>query len=214
MRRTSSLIRNLAVVAAAPLAIALTACSDSSDGVQVYEVIVPPNAAKPTQPASPHGGSMPSLGGSSMLPPAAPASNPIEWDVPAEWTKINNANSFDRARYAINDENGSPLAMITVTAGIKGAVGPNVNRWRGQLGLDSLSEEELIASAIKVPVGEETALVFDMATADRSRQTIAAIVPVPGDTYFFKISASGDIVDAQRDAFMNCLRSIRVKGEK
>lgn len=209
MRRLTPLFRCFAAGAAAPLMLGLTACSDDSDGVRVYEVIVPPNVATKPAATSPHGGGM-------TLPPARPAAPEatIEWDAPADWAKIANANSFDRARYAINDENGNPLAMITITAGIKGSVGPNVNRWRGQLGLAPLSEDDLLASAIKVPVADKSALVFDMATADRSRQTIAAIVPVPGDTYFFKISASGDVVDSQREAFMTCLRSIRVKAAK
>lgn len=187
-------------------AFALSSCGDSNDGVRVYEVIIPPGSEnpapapppKPTAATPPH-----------TLPNANPTGPALTWTAPPSWAKIPNANRFDRARYEVGDAAGEK-AIATVTAGIGGSVPMNVNRWRGQLGLGAASETELREAAIPVATPDSNGYIFDLSATDGSRKILAAILPIPGDTYFIKLDGPGTIVDAERDAFMAMVNSSKI----
>jgi hypothetical protein len=86
------------------------------------------------------------------------ADHPITWDTPPGWVQ----EAGGPARYATlrlaDRESGAEIAISS--AG--GTVLQNVNRWRGQLGLEDVSPSALDAVAPVRPVNGRVAIVVDM----------------------------------------------------
>lgn len=193
-------------------ALALNSCGDSNDGVRVYEVIIP-SGNENTSPAAPPEPTTPTPPHTHTHTNPHSDSPSMTWTAPDSWKIIPNANRFDRARYEVGDADGEK-AIATVTAGIGGSVPMNVNRWRGQLGLGAASEDELRAAAIPVATPDSNGVIFDISATDGSRKILAAILPIPSDTYFIKLDGPGTIVDAQREAFMEMVNSCKIGESK
>ncbi|MBI1368770.1 MAG: hypothetical protein GC162_08980 [Planctomycetes bacterium] len=93
----------------------------------------------------------------------------------------------------------------------------NVNRWRGQLGLPPLaSDDELKKATQTVKISGLDAMYFDMigpeSDGPNRKRTIAAMLPVVGQVWFFKITGPADVVAVQKSAFDQWLASIRLNG--
>ena len=86
----------------------------------------------------------------------------------------------------------------------------NVNRWRGQLGLTASTEAQLSAAAVPVTAPASKGVIFDLAAADGSRKILAAILPLPNDTYFFKLDGPTALVDSQREGFVKMVESAKL----
>jgi hypothetical protein len=67
--------------------------------------------------------------------------SPIDWDVPESWKKTESSAEFRYATFQLG-KSGLELTVVKLP-GESGSLLLNVNRWRGQLGLQSITEEEL-----------------------------------------------------------------------
>ncbi|MDB4793740.1 hypothetical protein OAG63_01775 [Methylacidiphilales bacterium] len=87
----------------------------------------------------------------------------------------------------------------------------NVNRWRGQLGLAAIGENDLpqLAQPLDVPGGKATLLDFAGTDAKTGTSTrlVGAIVSLNGQTWFYKLMGSEPIVAQQKDAFTKFIQS-------
>lgn len=142
--------------------------------------------------------------------PSAPGSKP-QWVVPAGW-KEGAAGQFLAAKYMITGDGGREAAVnVSVSAGDGGGVLGNVNRWRGQLGLTEASAGELKVEKFQVDSGEAT-LVDLKGTDARTSQParlIGAVVPQPGQTWFYKLMGDDAVVEREKDAFIKFIKSAK-----
>jgi len=83
---------------------------------------------------------------------------------------------------------------------------PNVNRWRGQVGLEPINDER-DAQSEDVTVGGAKGKLFDM-IGPKGRLRVAAVT-VGEAVWFFKIQGPKDSVAGQQKTFDEFLRSIR-----
>jgi len=152
----------------------------------------------------------------SMPPPDSTAMTPStdrpKWVVPDGWQEAP-AGQFLVAKYSVAGEGGAQAAVnISSSAGNGGGVAANVNRWRKQLGLEALSDDELSKSMKTVPTSAGTATFVEMSGQDaRSGQPaalVAAIVVQPGYTWFYKLMGDGTVVTAQKDAFTRFVQDV------
>jgi len=102
---------------------------------------------------------------------------------------------------------GSADVSISKFGGAAGGLGPNVNRWRGQLGLPPLSEAEAEKSAEMVEVGgkKDSYLVDLKGTNMRTGKPahlVAVGVPRGGETWFYKLLGDDAVVSKEKDAFL------------
>src|SRR5262249_19397431 len=91
--------------------------------------------------------SHPPLDGAGLTSPAATAPVSTEgkpiWQVPAGWQELP-GNQFLVAKFNIAGSGSSQATVnVSTSAGTGGGMLANVNRWRGQLGLSSLSDADL-----------------------------------------------------------------------
>ena len=147
-------------------------------------------------------------------PPIPSESTHSIWTVPSDWQSLP-PSEFLVAKFLI--QNGAAKAEVNVSEFAGEAGGPlaNVNRWRGQLGLNPLkSELELsqLFPAIDLPSGGQLTLV-DLTGADsktgKPARLVGAIVPQSGQTWFYKLMGDAKVVESQKDAFTQFVQSAK-----
>jgi len=85
---------------------------------------------------------------------------PITWTVPEGWSEEQPGGQM---RYATLRSDKDHLELTVTSLGREGgAVLPNVNRWRGQIGLPSVTEAELPSFSRELTVAGEKATVIDL----------------------------------------------------
>jgi hypothetical protein len=172
-------------------------------------------AAAQTQAEAPAGNA--AVGGEmGMLSPATPtASNAGKpnWQVPAGWQEVP-AAQFLLAEYAITGEGGGKAEVnVARLSGDGGGLLANVNRWRRQIGLGALEQDGLdkLASSVDVTGGKAT--LVDMNGTDfRSGQPtrlVGVIVPMNGQTWFYKLMGDPNVVEGQKAAFLQFVKGVK-----
>ena len=167
-----------------------------------------------TQTALPPG--HPPIGSVTPSPGAmAPAGNSTKpiWTVPADWQQMPPAQ-FLLAEYAITGASGAKADVnVAMLNGEGGGVLPNVNRWRGQLGLPPAAEENLagMTSALQVAGGQATMMDVtgtDAKTGQKAR-LVGVILPQAGQTWFYKLMGDEQLVGQQKEAFVKFIQSAK-----
>ena len=172
-------------------------------------------AAAPVPMALPP--SHPSVGDTGMG--AAPAASPISsegkpnWQVPAGWQEVS-GGQFLVAKFMLTGEGGGTAAVnVSSSAGEGGGLTSNVNRWRGQLGLAPLSDDDVnkLATPFDVPGGRASLVDLSGTDARTARPTrlVGAIVPINGQTWFYKLMGDAKVVESQKDAFTQFVKSAK-----
>jgi hypothetical protein len=164
--------------------------------------------------ADPHAGlDMPTMAaGANLIPtPTAPAG--FAFEIPAGWQQ--QPGSAMRVASFRVPGNGVRDADISVFAlgGPAGGELANVNRWRGQLGLEPLgaAEAEKSVEPLDAPGGK--ANLVDMTGTDRKTgqpaRMIGVIVPRGGQTWFFKLLGNAQVVGREKAALQKFIQSTR-----
>ena len=149
--------------------------------------------------------------GSAGLPPA-PVGNPARWVKPDGW--IEQPLSEMRLGSFKVDGSNATSADVSVTAfpGDAGGLAPNVNRWRGQLQLPPLEEDQLRQAIPRTEVeGVQTYLV-DIQTSENApkpSRILGAILETPDRTWFVKMTGNPELVENQRQKFLDFVKSFR-----
>ena len=144
--------------------------------------------------------------------PAASAADPQkpQWQVPSGWKEID-GGPFLISKFTTGS--GDATVNVSMSAGEGGGLAANVNRWRGQLGLGDLSNDQLAdqAASVEIPGGKAT--FVDMAGTDaRSGQKarlIAAVVPRGQQTWFYKLMGTPATVEANKETFMTFVKGVK-----
>ena len=153
------------------------------------------------------------IGGVTLLLSACSQPPAIEvYTIPAEPTppeswKPASAIGPEKARYTIRGGLiGRANASMTVLQGDGGGLLENVNRWRGQLGLEPIEEDGL--QAVVKPVsglGEDARMVDFTGTSNRSQleeRLVGVIFPQGELTWFYKLMGTPDVVETSKVDFL------------
>ena len=198
------------------LIIAATGCG--RDSVKVYHVDASDNAT-PTPPpiAAPAAmpGSMPTAMPEGMLAPDNSSQPPLQYTLPAGWEK-KALTQMRVASFGISQAGKQADVSVIPLGGMAGNDPANVNRWRGQVGLDSMADAELSKLAEKITVGEQPADLYDLAgtspgSGDAER-IIGVILHRDNTAWFFKMTGEARLVEKQKPAFIAFLKSVQFGG--
>ena len=138
----------------------------------------------------------------------APAEKTL-WKTPAGWQQLP-STEIRLGNFMVKDAAGKK-AEIVVTS-FPGNVGTeldNVNRWRNQLGLDPVSPELIKAESVEIGGASGKLYDFTGPSADKTaqRMTVASLAR-NGATWFFKMLGDESVVETQRNAFHEFLKSV------
>jgi hypothetical protein len=97
---------------------------------------------------------------------------------------------------------------VVVFPGEAGGLLPNVNRWRGQLGLEPIDDSALASasSALATAAGKLTLVDF---TGQGGRRTLGAILQSGGRSWFFKMTGDTRSVDRAKPDYLSFLHSLK-----
>jgi hypothetical protein len=142
----------------------------------------------------------------AMTPPPAstPAAGdgPLKYEVPEEWAP-GEMSVMRVAAFQVTD--GDRKVEITVIpAG--GDVLKNVNLWRGQVGLDEWSEEELKQASEELTIDGQPAIYVELTGDEESIR--GAILPGEPQSWFFKLKGDIDLAEHEAERFKAFVESV------
>ena len=182
------------------LAAALAGCERNE--VKVYQV-----ATEASAPTSPGVSAMP------MMAAGETAAQPkLSWTLPDGWQEAP-AAQFRLASFAVTGADGNKADVsIVPLGGMAGGELGNVTRWRGQVNLAPVTEEELSKLGEKVKVAGTEAKLFDFAgtsaAGDKARILVASLQR-DDTSWFFKMTGDDELVVKQKPVFVAFLKSLK-----
>lgn len=164
------------------------------------------------------GGKKPPAFPEPKLPAGKEPGSPFAYEKPAGW-KVP-PRPFPLSVLSFVAEDGDAFAKVTVTPlpGKAGGWVANVNRWRGQVGLTSLSEMDLSrdpGTAELDVLGVKCKYVdCDNPKGAGDNRILGLIVEQPDRTLFVKMTGPSPLVGRNKAAFEAFVRSLRPGGAK
>ena len=201
------------------LCLSLVGCGDG-DVQQVTETrtVEPAEAPASTAQSSAerfgaaHGGGMPPIQGHPKT---------YTWEAPEGWREAE-STMMRKANFVVGSE-GEAECYLTVLSGDGGGIPLNVNRWRGQMGLEALTEEQ-IAALPTIPMVDTQAVFIEaggtfgamgddvhVTSAEQKKDYVlqGAICLIEDQALFVKMTGPAATVNAEKDHFLAFCRSIR-----
>jgi hypothetical protein len=143
---------------------------------------------------------------------APPPSNPAQWNKPDGWIE-QPLSEMRLGSFKVEGANNAS-ADISVIAfpGEAGGVISNINRWRGQLQLPPLDEDQLSQIIQRIEVDNFPTSLVDFRTAENSPKPLrllGAVLQVADRTWFVKMTGPPELLEGQRQKFLDFVRSFR-----
>jgi uncharacterized protein YbdZ (MbtH family) len=136
----------------------------------------------------------------------------ITFSVPEGWNKLA-ASGMRRAAFEVVQDQQRLEITVIALARAGGERLPNINRWRGQIGLDDTTEEKLQESLQSVPVlgttGEYVEL-WGSGDSDSRQAILAVLVDVANETWFFKLMGPATLAERERQRFREFTASVKL----
>ncbi len=131
------------------------------------------------------------------------------WSVPAGWQEIS-AGQFLVAKFVITGT-GDAQATVNVSSstGAGGGLVANVNRWRKQLGLSELTDEDLTKSVQSIGPVTFVEMAGQDARTSQPVALIGAIVSQVGQVWFYKLMGEATVVAAQKAEFIQFVQGVK-----
>ncbi|MBR91091.1 MAG: hypothetical protein CMO66_07500 [Verrucomicrobiales bacterium] len=136
---------------------------------------------------------------------------PAEPPPPEGWVEMQTIGP-EKIRYGVfeGDDYTGITATVTVLEGDGGGLEPNINRWRGQLGLGKIEGADLNATLEEVPsLGKDARMVDVNGTSVRSfreSRTVGVIVPRTELTWFYKFSGPPANLEVHKADFLDFIQ--------
>lgn len=162
------------------------------DGIQVYSI--PKEQPAPMAQAD--------------LPADHPATPPqLKWKIPTRWKEVP-AGDFRVASFKVTGTDGKQADVSVIPLpGTAGGDLSNVNRWRGQVGQEPVSAEELQKLMQAVEVAGQPAELYEQ--SGESSRILAVIQHRNGTAWFFKMTGDSQLVAREKPAFVAFLKSVQ-----
>ena len=151
---------------------------------------------------------MPMMAANATPVPAASAAP--RWTTPAGWQEVP-PNGVRLGDLVVPGPDGKK-AEVTITSfpGDVGGALANVNRWRHEVGLGDIAENEVVSE--KAVVDSNEGKLYEMAGA--AERTVVAMIPRDGDSWFFKMRGDKDVVAGAKPVFLQFLSSVHFGGNQ
>ncbi|HTV43156.1 MAG TPA: hypothetical protein VMF08_21505 [Candidatus Sulfotelmatobacter sp.] len=138
--------------------------------------------------------------------------SPVTWTTPPGWTSVP-PSQMRVASFKVAGDGGKTADVSVVPLpGMAGGDFANVNRWRGQVGLQDAPDDVLQNSAENVEAGGQAAQLYDLAgknpTSGQPTRILGAIQHRDGTAWFFKMTGDAELVEQQKSAFIAFLQSL------
>lgn len=144
--------------------------------------------------------------------PAVPPSL-VTYDAPPEWQlgqRVVSRSAFAvprEAAFIVKEDDRSAEITITALGAAAGDVLPNVNRWRGQIGLEPFTADELAKERKKVDMNGVEGEYFRLVGPQQA--IFGVIAAHDGKAWFVKLQGDHDLAVKLQEQFETFVRSIK-----
>lgn len=146
-----------------------------------------PPAASPSRPSNPE-----------------PSSSALAFETPEGWDQ-GKSSSMRAASFAVMDGDQS-LDISAMMAG--GDELANVNRWRGQVGLENVTQEQLDETVKELEVDGRIGRLFNLVGEEQT--IVAVMVPQGGQSWFFKMMGDPALAARELENFEAFVTSVKL----
>jgi hypothetical protein len=138
------------------------------------------------------------------------AGDGISWELPDGWTQQQGNSPL---RFAEIDTGDSLVLVVSRFPGDVGGTLANVNRWRAQLGLKPISQQELGKVTQRVETGSGPALLVDLTSDSGEQRMLGLILPDKSSdrTWFFKLTGPAKPIADRAEKFQQLARSVKLQ---
>jgi hypothetical protein len=176
-------------------AIALALVSCNNDKIEVYRI--PKEGIKVSMQS----------GSEGLVPPPG---NPAQWTKPDGW-KEQPLSEMRLGSFKVDGSNATS-ADVSVIAfpGEAGGLTSNINRWRGQLQLGPLDEDQLGQLTQRMEVDNVPTYLVDFQTAQNApkpSRILGAVLQTADRTWFVKMTGPPELIESQRKKFLDFVKS-------
>ncbi|TVQ60583.1 MAG: hypothetical protein EA378_10865 [Phycisphaerales bacterium] len=168
-----------------------------------------PDAGRPVQNPNEQTSSMP-----NASPPQADAGPVSElddsssiWTVPSNWRERSDNPPMRHATLIVPDQDGEIEVAISRFPGDVGGELANINRWRGQMGLDALEEDELEEHVDRFEHPGFEGFVLRIEGEDEHMLTASIYEENADRTWYVRASASPDAAERIEESVFAFARS-------
>ena len=133
----------------------------------------------------------------------------VAWEKPEGWIQVD-GHSMRLASFNTPFSEGLGDVSVTTFGGSSGGITLNVNRWLGQIGLESMSDSGIDAISIKKSgfLGEFSYFKL-LNDKDQATAILASIFQLKDRTVFVKLSSSATGVNETENDFLKFCNSLR-----
>jgi hypothetical protein len=153
--------------------------------------------------------SHPAIPGMTMPDQAQSSANLPAWTVPTDW-QAGPLEQFLVAKFIIGSGDATAAVNVSSLAGDGGGLAPNVNRWCRQLGQPPLADDA-VAQLPTVAAADTKATLVDISGTDarsgKPARLVGVVLPLGGQTWFYKLMGDANVVAQQKDAFLKFVQS-------
>lgn len=149
-----------------------------------------------------------------LAPASATQSEPVAqapeviWTLPSDWSQAPNEQSMRLATFRAGPQDVE--VSLSAFPGDAGGILANVNRWRGQIGLDPVDEATLLEDLVSTSANGATTAIVDLNNPEGQRMLAAIVDPGDGQTWFVKAVGDTEPIGSIIDSFGAFSRSIHM----
>lgn len=145
----------------------------------------------------------------STVPASSAAdSTDVRWTMPMGWRATPSDQPMRVATFRAGPGEGVEVS-ITAFPGDVGGTLANINRWRGQLGLPPVQDQDLAGMLSAVSVAGIDVSTLSIASPNGQEMLGAIIHPGDGKTWFVKATAESKVAAEIKDSFVAFAQSFR-----
>jgi hypothetical protein len=133
----------------------------------------------------------------------------VLWQTPEGWREQAPSNLRLGSFLVVGKSGQTAEASVVALAGDGGGNLANVNRWRGQLELPPLSQQQLEQQSQTITPAGRRMILVDFSNDKIQKRLIASIHVRNGKTWFFKLVGDDATVREAKPAFLHFLESLR-----
>ena len=150
-------------------------------------------------------------------PPAPPAggaagsSGEVSYTVPDGW-QASTLSQLRKAAFIVQEGDKQVEITIIPLAAQAGSLLPNINRWRGQVGLSEIDRQQMESELVKVTVGDVQGFYVKLQAPEgaEKQQTILGVIAVRGpSSWFVKLNGDTLLADRETESFKQFVSSIQ-----
>ncbi|MDG1242415.1 MAG: hypothetical protein P8R37_08005 [Opitutae bacterium] len=202
-------LQRLPLLVAGIAAICLSACDQAQPVTyqipKEQRVNTMPTMAAATKPETSVPNKMNVLPGMQQ---AANAAGEVDFITPEGWEKLD-ASGIRKANLKVTADSGSAEITILTFPGDVGGRLANINRWRGQVGLEAATAEDLPAYTTDYDISGHRGLYVRL--EGETQSILGALLPFHGSTWFVKMLGDTQTVLANEASMKQFLDSIQLE---